>query len=153
MLLGGWAEHAVLLVNFFLYLEIPSWLVLGNAVPQGRTGWVLTHYEGTYLLWDPLSGAHYHTDNSLIPLTHIWALSNHENVSWMYQFLKKQYFLKIYLTILIFKIFLKCTFRYLFIWSQNHPTRPQGGITQGSTFRWKRLIWEFLTSIIVSFGF
>jgi len=47
MLYGDEEEHAVLLLNFFLYLGKKAYLVLGSAVPEGNTAYVLTVNEVT----------------------------------------------------------------------------------------------------------
>ena len=42
MLCGDEEEHAVLLLNYFLYLGKEAYLLLANAVPEGDTAYVLT---------------------------------------------------------------------------------------------------------------
>lgn len=42
MLCGDEEEHALLLLNFFLFIGKEAYLVLGHAVPEGQTAYVLT---------------------------------------------------------------------------------------------------------------
>lgn len=81
MLCGDEEEHAILLVNYFLHIGLQAYLVLGNAVPEGDTAYVLTHDPSQeYLLWNASTGQHYKTTDSLCPLQNVYALVNQDNV-------------------------------------------------------------------------
>lgn len=57
---GDEEEHALLLCNFFLTLPgVKAWVVLGDAVPEGNTAYVLTHVQDDFFLWNPVTGADY----------------------------------------------------------------------------------------------
>ena len=48
---GDWEEHALLLLNFMLYLDrnttaFEHYLVLGNAIPEGETVYVMRRKKG-----------------------------------------------------------------------------------------------------------
>ena len=51
MLKGDEEEHAVLLLNYFLHLGKEAYLVLGNAIPEGNTAYVLTVESATAVSW------------------------------------------------------------------------------------------------------
>lgn len=81
MLCGDEEEHAVLLLNFFLHVGIRAYLVLGHAIPEGDTAYVLTHEQSQdYLLWNASTGQHYKTTDSLCPLQSVYGLINQDNV-------------------------------------------------------------------------
>ena len=68
MLAGDFEEHAMLLCNYFLYIDevlkkadpkrIQSMLVLGRGVPEGKTFYVLRRdaVENKNELWNPVTG-------------------------------------------------------------------------------------------------
>ena len=53
MLKGDEEEHAVLLLNYFLYLGKQAYLVLGSAIPEGNTAYVLTMETTTQVSYMP----------------------------------------------------------------------------------------------------
>lgn len=89
MLSGDEEEHAILLCNMFLglakmpegrALDIESWCVLGHAVPEGRTSYVLTRHDGDQLLWNPASGRSHRLHDNHCPLQRVGCVFNSENV-------------------------------------------------------------------------
>lgn len=46
---GGTEDHAVLLACFFMYMEVPCWIVQGNAIPDGPAAYVVTSFKVPYL--------------------------------------------------------------------------------------------------------
>ena len=44
MLAGDEEEHAVLLCNYFLHLGLRAYLLMGNAIPEGATAYVLAFH-------------------------------------------------------------------------------------------------------------
>ena len=42
---GGVEDHAVLLACFFLHLEVPTWIIQGNGIPNGPTTYVVTSFK------------------------------------------------------------------------------------------------------------
>jgi coiled-coil and C2 domain-containing protein 2A len=82
MLAGDEEEHAILLCNYFLFTCIPSWVVLGNGVPEGSTAYVLSgHPTGVgFLLWDPCTGEHYQQYDPHCPLTTVGCIFDSQNV-------------------------------------------------------------------------
>ena len=82
MLQGDEEEHAVLLVNYLLHMDKKAWLILGRAIPEGPTSYVLSQEgEGHYWIWNPSTGEHYDSSDSFCPLKSIDCLVNHDNVS------------------------------------------------------------------------
>ena len=47
MLRGDEEEHAVLLLNFFLHLGKRAFLLLGTAIPEGNTAYVIVFEDAT----------------------------------------------------------------------------------------------------------
>ena len=84
-LLGGDVEqHAVLLCNYFLYCGIQAWLILGHAIPEGKTAYVLTPSpipeEVGYWIWNSSKGVHYYQNEPGIPLISIGCIVNGSNI-------------------------------------------------------------------------
>ncbi|XP_012716702.2 coiled-coil and C2 domain-containing protein 2A isoform X3 [Fundulus heteroclitus] len=80
LLAGDEEEHAVLLCNYFLFLGKRAWLVIGTAIPEGTTVYVLTHEQSGYFIWNPSSGQFYNKDDSFCPLQTVGCLVNADNV-------------------------------------------------------------------------
>ncbi|KAK2193952.1 hypothetical protein NP493_4g07008 [Ridgeia piscesae] len=80
MLQGDEDEHAVLLVNYFLHLEKKAWLLLGTAIPEGRTAYVITQEGGDFWIWNASTGEHFRRGDSHCPVTAIHCLVNAENI-------------------------------------------------------------------------
>ena len=73
---GDEEEHATLLLNYFLFLNIESWLVLGFAVPEGSTAYVLSKdkFSSNLRLWNPSTGENFSTSDTNCPLLHIYTI-------------------------------------------------------------------------------
>ena len=82
MMSGDEEEHAVLLLNFFLAMGKSAWLVLGLAIPEGPTAYVLSKegLAGDLWLWNPTSGVRYSVKDSFCPMTAIHSLINDQNI-------------------------------------------------------------------------
>ncbi|XP_071499381.1 coiled-coil and C2 domain-containing protein 2A-like [Diadema antillarum] len=81
MLQGDEEEHAVLLINYFLHMNKKAWLILGRAIPEGPTAYVLSkESEDQFWIWNPSTGEHYQTSDSFCPLKAIDCLVNEENI-------------------------------------------------------------------------
>ncbi|XP_053433431.1 coiled-coil and C2 domain-containing protein 2A isoform X2 [Nycticebus coucang] len=80
LLAGDEEEHAVLLCNYFLSLEKKAWLVMGNAVPEGPTAYVLTWEKNHYLIWNPCSGHFYGQYDTFCPLKTVGCLIGPDNI-------------------------------------------------------------------------
>ncbi|XP_068174546.1 coiled-coil and C2 domain-containing protein 2A isoform X2 [Antennarius striatus] len=80
LLAGDEEEHAVLLCNYFLSMNKQAWLVIGTAIPEGPTVYVLTYEQGRYLIWNPSSGQHYGQYDTFCPLHTVGSLVNADNV-------------------------------------------------------------------------
>nr|CAB3228105.1 coiled-coil and C2 domain-containing protein 2A [Phallusia mammillata] len=91
MLSGDEEEHAVLLLNFFLALGKKAYLLLGNAVPEGSTAYVLTVNEATRerTFWNASTGRYYDHKDNFSPLQSIGALVNDQNIWFNLQTLEK----------------------------------------------------------------
>nr|XP_032806201.1 coiled-coil and C2 domain-containing protein 2A isoform X2 [Petromyzon marinus] len=80
---GDEEEHAVLLCNFFLAQGIKAWLLLGTAVPEGSTAYVLTQEEGSYnqfVIWNPSTGRSYNQHDHFCPLQSVGCLISADNI-------------------------------------------------------------------------
>uniref|UniRef100_A0A8D1ZJ94 C2 domain-containing protein n=1 Tax=Sus scrofa TaxID=9823 RepID=A0A8D1ZJ94_PIG len=79
-LAGDEEEHAVLLCNYFLSLGKKAWLVMGNAIPEGPTAYVLTQEQSHYLIWNPCSGHFYGQFDTFCPLKSVGCLIGPDNI-------------------------------------------------------------------------
>ncbi|XP_077081054.1 coiled-coil and C2 domain-containing protein 2A isoform X2 [Siphateles boraxobius] len=80
LLAGDEEEHAVLLCNYFLSMGKRAWLIIGSAIPEGPTAYVLTYEQSRYLIWNPSTGQHYGQYDTFCPLQTIGCLINSDNV-------------------------------------------------------------------------
>ncbi|XP_030642577.1 coiled-coil and C2 domain-containing protein 2A [Chanos chanos] len=80
LLAGDEEEHAVLLCNYFLSMGKRAWLIIGTAIPEGPTAYVLTHEQSRYLIWNPSSGQYYGQYDTFCPLQSVGCLVNADNV-------------------------------------------------------------------------
>ncbi|XP_037685350.1 coiled-coil and C2 domain-containing protein 2A isoform X2 [Choloepus didactylus] len=80
LLAGDEEEHAVLLCNYFLSLGKKSWLMIGNAIPEGPTAYVLTWEQSHYLIWNPCSGHFYGQFDTFCPLKSVGCLIGPDNI-------------------------------------------------------------------------
>uniref|UniRef100_H2ZAP4 Coiled-coil and C2 domain-containing protein 2A n=1 Tax=Ciona savignyi TaxID=51511 RepID=H2ZAP4_CIOSA len=82
MLCGDEEEHAILLLNFFLHLGKQAYLVLGAAVPEGNTAYVLTLDQTArdYTIWNASTGQQYFKGDPHTPLQSVGALVNDKNI-------------------------------------------------------------------------
>ncbi|XP_034364577.1 coiled-coil and C2 domain-containing protein 2A isoform X4 [Arvicanthis niloticus] len=80
LLAGDEEEHAVLLCNYFLFLGKKAWLVMGNAIPEGPTAYVLTWEKNYYLIWNPCSGHCYGQFDTFCPLKSVGCLIGPDNI-------------------------------------------------------------------------
>ena len=73
---GDEEEHATLLLNYFLFLSIEAWLVLGFGIPEGSTSYVLSRdrANGTFSLWNPSVGERFSPFDPNCPLLHIYTV-------------------------------------------------------------------------------
>ncbi|KAL4635419.1 coiled-coil and C2 domain-containing protein 2A isoform X1 [Arapaima gigas] len=80
LLAGDEEEHAVLLCCYFLAMGKKAWLIIGTAIPEGPTAYVLTLEQGRYLIWDPSRGQCYGQYDTFCPLQSVGCLVNADNV-------------------------------------------------------------------------
>ena len=80
-MVGSEVEHALLLCNFFAHLGKKAFLVIGIGVPEGETAYVLTVEDsGEHLLWNPMNGETFATNETFCPLEAVHAIVNESNV-------------------------------------------------------------------------
>ncbi|PVD23406.1 hypothetical protein C0Q70_16675 [Pomacea canaliculata] len=80
MLAGDEEEHALLLTNLFLGLGKKAWLLLGSAIPEGPTAYVLTEESDGFYLWNSASSKRFSVNDSYCPLHSVGCLVNQENI-------------------------------------------------------------------------
>ncbi|XP_066487937.1 coiled-coil and C2 domain-containing protein 2A [Tiliqua scincoides] len=80
LLAGDEEEHAVLLCNYFLALGKKAWLLIGNAIPEGPTAYVLSWEQNQYVIWNPSSGRFYGQYDTFCPLQSVGCLISCDNV-------------------------------------------------------------------------
>ncbi|XP_051883707.1 protein CC2D2B-like [Pristis pectinata] len=78
--LGGKEDHAVLLCNYFLYMKINAFVLLGTSVLEGATAYVLTQEKMNTMIWNPETGECYEQFNAFCPLQSADCLINKENI-------------------------------------------------------------------------
>jgi len=79
---GDWEEHAILLCNYFLSIkrERKAYVVLGTAIPDGLSAYVLTDDDGVQILHNPCDGQTYAVSDQSCPLRDVSMIFNNENV-------------------------------------------------------------------------
>ncbi|XP_068799442.1 coiled-coil and C2 domain-containing protein 2A isoform X2 [Struthio camelus] len=80
LLAGDEEEHAVLLCNYFLGMGKKAWLVIGNAIPEGATAYVLTLEKNQYAIWNPSTGCFYGQFDTFCPLQNVYCLISGDNI-------------------------------------------------------------------------
>ncbi|XP_018423746.1 PREDICTED: coiled-coil and C2 domain-containing protein 2A [Nanorana parkeri] len=80
LLAGDEEEHAVLLCNYFLAMGKKAWLIIGNAIPEGPTVYVLTLEQNQYIIWNPSNGCFYGQYDTFCPLQSVGCLINADNI-------------------------------------------------------------------------
>ncbi|XP_035270947.1 coiled-coil and C2 domain-containing protein 2A isoform X2 [Anguilla anguilla] len=80
LLAGDEEEHAVLLCNYFLAMGKKAWLIIGTAIPEGPTAYVLTCQQSRLVIWNPSSGQCYGQYDTFCPLQAVGCLVSAENV-------------------------------------------------------------------------
>ncbi|XP_022245376.1 coiled-coil and C2 domain-containing protein 2A-like isoform X2 [Limulus polyphemus] len=81
MLTGDEEEHAILLCNFFLYLNKRVFLLLGSGIPEGHTAYVLTvETDREILVWNATQGQHFSVRESFSPLQRVGCLISPDNI-------------------------------------------------------------------------
>ncbi|KAF3834556.1 hypothetical protein F7725_027114, partial [Dissostichus mawsoni] len=80
LLAGDEEEHAVLLCNYFLSMGKKAWLIIGTAIPEGPSAYVLTLEQSRFLIWNPSSAQFYGQYDTFCPLKTIGCIVNADNV-------------------------------------------------------------------------
>ncbi|XP_076317683.1 coiled-coil and C2 domain-containing protein 2A-like isoform X2 [Tachypleus tridentatus] len=81
MLTGDEEEHAILLCNFFLYLNKRVFLLLGSGIPEGHTAYVLTlESDREIWVWNATQGQHFSVRESFSPLQRVGCLISPDNI-------------------------------------------------------------------------
>ncbi|XP_050751273.1 coiled-coil and C2 domain-containing protein 2A [Gymnogyps californianus] len=80
LLAGDEEEHAVLLCNYFLSMGKKAWLIIGNAIPEGPTAYVLTLEQSQYVIWNPSTGCFYGQYDTFCPLQNVYCLISCDNI-------------------------------------------------------------------------
>ncbi|XP_041443995.1 coiled-coil and C2 domain-containing protein 2A isoform X2 [Xenopus laevis] len=80
LLAGDEEEHAVLLCNYFLAMGKKAWLLIGSAIPEGPTTYVLTLEQNQNIIWNPSTGSFYGQYDTFCPLQRVGCLINADNI-------------------------------------------------------------------------
>ncbi|XP_072921083.1 coiled-coil and C2 domain-containing protein 2A isoform X2 [Hemitrygon akajei] len=80
LLAGDEEEHAVLLCNYFLALGKKAWLLIGTAIPEGPTAYVLTFDQNQYVIWNSTTGHYYGQFDAFCPLQSVTCLISADNI-------------------------------------------------------------------------
>jgi coiled-coil and C2 domain-containing protein 2A len=83
MISGDEEEHAILLCNFFLYLNKKVGIILGSGIPEGPTCYVIVwdYNSQEPSIWNPISGERFSVRDSYLPLNSIGTIFTVDNVS------------------------------------------------------------------------
>ncbi|XP_072095759.1 coiled-coil and C2 domain-containing protein 2A-like [Mobula birostris] len=80
LVLGSKEDHAVLLCNYFLYMKVNAFVLLGTSILEGATAYVLTQDKVNTMIWNPETGECYEQFNAFCPLQSADCLINNENI-------------------------------------------------------------------------
>eukprot|EP01029_Cantina_marsupialis_P017745 TRINITY_DN39_c0_g3_i3.p1 TRINITY_DN39_c0_g3~~TRINITY_DN39_c0_g3_i3.p1 ORF type:complete len:592 (+),score=185.44 TRINITY_DN39_c0_g3_i3:482-2257(+) len=87
LLAGDWEEHAILLCNYFLWIDkdnadFSSAIVLGTGVPEGQTVYALRYNKATAqgTLYNACSGESYDVRSKQCPLTNVSMIATETNL-------------------------------------------------------------------------
>ncbi|XP_025034195.2 coiled-coil and C2 domain-containing protein 2A isoform X1 [Pelodiscus sinensis] len=80
LLAGDEEEHAVLLCNYFLAMGKKAWIIIGNAIPEGPTAYVLSWEQHQYVIWNPSNGRCYGQFDTFCPLQSVGCLISFDNI-------------------------------------------------------------------------
>ena len=81
MSIGDEEEHAILLCNYFLYLDKRAGIVLGHGIPEGATAYVIIfEYGRDPYIFNASTGEQFSVRDSYIPLNSIGCVIAPENV-------------------------------------------------------------------------
>ncbi|XP_041921866.1 protein CC2D2B-like [Alosa sapidissima] len=84
LVIGNSVSLAVLLCNFFLYLKVQAWVLLGTSIIEGETAYVLTTGCAGDLVWNPKDGKHYSLYDAYCPIIKMDCVVSGRNV-WFYK--------------------------------------------------------------------
>ncbi|XP_076141311.1 protein CC2D2B-like [Alosa pseudoharengus] len=84
LVIGNSVSLAVLLCNFFLYLKVQAWVLLGTSIIEGETAYVLTTGCSGDLVWNPKDGKHYSLYDAYCPIIKMDCVVSWRNV-WFYK--------------------------------------------------------------------
>ena len=83
---GDWEEHAILLCNYFNYIDnsiYQSYIVIGNGIPEGKTVYVmrvkLSNPKEDIVFWNASTGEGFAVDDETCPLR-IGTIVNQDNI-------------------------------------------------------------------------
>ena len=65
---GDYEEHAILLCNYILALGMPAWVVIGKAIPEGESAYVLANYDNEFWLWNAIKAECYNINSFFCPM-------------------------------------------------------------------------------------
>lgn len=78
---GDDEEHAVLLISYFLKLDLLNpRLLFGYTISNGNCCWVVTEDDGQVRLWDPLTAECYMPSDPKCPLIAVYCAADATNV-------------------------------------------------------------------------
>jgi len=82
-LIGDDEEHALLLIAYFLQLNVPIVrLVFGESMESGESVWVLSKSDESSVgtLWNPVNGRFFRITDPTVPLTSITCMADKSNI-------------------------------------------------------------------------
>ena len=82
-LIGDDEEHALLLIAYFLQLNVPiARLIFGESMESGEAVWVLskTDESAVGVLWNPVNGRCFRTTDPTVPLTSVTCMADKSNI-------------------------------------------------------------------------
>ncbi|XP_078079040.1 protein CC2D2B-like [Mustelus asterias] len=80
LILGGKEDHAILLCNYFLYMKVNAFIILGTSILEGPTAYVVTQEKLHTMIWNPETGECYDQYNAFCPLQSADCLINNDNI-------------------------------------------------------------------------
>ncbi|XP_078421332.1 protein CC2D2B-like [Cetorhinus maximus] len=80
LILGGKEDHAILLCNYFLYMKLNAFVLLGTSILDGATAYVITQEKMNTMIWNPETGECYDQNDAFCSVQSADCLINNENL-------------------------------------------------------------------------
>ncbi|XP_041065239.1 protein CC2D2B-like [Carcharodon carcharias] len=80
LILGGKEDHAILLCNYFLYMQVNAFVLFGTSILDGAAAYVITQEKMNTMIWNPKTGECYDQYDAFCSVQSADCLINNENI-------------------------------------------------------------------------